>query len=161
MGPTHLMSSLSRQGGAFRVIVVCMEVAASSTEQLFAQLGRFRQAWPKKGWSWDYRLNCAASSFHVDLTGECEAALLANFADVFDARTIERAPDSVADVAESSGGIRSDQRIFVMRSTGRLVPYAMWWPWGDEMTVSLRVGLTGYTGESDFQRMQMDFNALG
>lgn len=138
-----------------------MEVAASSTDQLFAQLGRFRQAWPKKGWSWDYRLNCAASSFHVDLTRECEVALFTSFADVFDARSIERAPDNIAEIADTSGGIRSDQRIFVMRSTGRLVPYAMWWPWGDEMTVSLRVGLTGYTGDADFQRLQMDFNALG
>ena len=137
-----------------------MEVAASSTDQLFAELSRFRAAWPKKGWSWDYRLNCVASSFHVDLTSECEMALMGSFADVYDHRSIDRASDNIVDMAEAAGGIRADQRVYVMRSTGRLMPYAMWWPWGDEITISLRVGLSGYVGEPDFQRLQMEFNAL-
>jgi hypothetical protein len=137
-----------------------MEVPASSTDQLFAELARFRAAWPKKGWSWDYRLNCVASSFHVDLTRESEVALAGSFADVFDQRTIERASDNIIELADAAGGIRSDQRIYVMRSTGRLMPYAMWWPWGDEITISLRVGLSGYVGDADFQRMQTEFAAL-
>jgi len=137
-----------------------MEVAASSTDQLFAELARFRVAWPKKGWSWDYRLNCVASSFHVDLTSEAENAVLGSFADVFDQRTIDRASDNIIELAETSGGIRSDQKIYVMRSTGRLMPFAMWWPWGDEITISLRVGLSGYVGDPDFQRLQQEFNAL-
>jgi len=137
-----------------------MEVPASSTDQLFAELARFRAAWPKKGWSWDYRLNCVASSFHADLTRECEVALAGSFADVFDQRTIERASDNIIELADAAGGIRSDQRIYVMRSTGRLMPYAMWWPWGDEITLSLRVGLSGYVGDADFQRMQLEFAAL-
>ncbi len=137
-----------------------MEAAGSSTDQMFALLERFRQAWPKKGWSWDYRLNCAASSFHVDLTDDCEKALLTTFSDLFDQRTLDRAPEAIQDLAESTGGIRSDQRVYVIRSTGRLIPYAMWWPWGDEITISLRVGLAGYVGESDYQRMQIEFNAI-
>jgi hypothetical protein len=36
----------------------------------------------------------------------------------------------------------------------------MWWPWGDEITISLRVGLSGYVGDSDNQRMQLEFQAL-
>lgn len=137
-----------------------MNVAGSSTDQLFSQLEQFRQAWPKKGWSWDYRLNCVASSFHVDLTSECELALHGSFADRFDSKTIARAPDGIVELSESTGGIRADQIIYLMRSTGRLAPYAMWWPWGDEMTVSLRVGLSGYVGEADYQRMQVEFNAI-
>ena len=137
-----------------------MEVVASSTDQLFAELARFRGVWPKKGWSWDYRLNCVASSFHADLTQECEGALIVSFKDMFDQRTIERASDNIAELADAAGGIRSDQRIYVMRSTGRLMPYAMWWPWGDEITISLRVGLSGYVGDADFQRLQSEFNAL-
>jgi hypothetical protein len=137
-----------------------MEVAASSTDQLFAKLEGFRRAWPKKGWSWDYRLNCVASSFHVDLTRECEDALRGSFPDAFDSRTLSKAPDAIVDLTESTGGLRADQRIYVMPSTGRLVPYAMWWPWGDEITISLRVGLSGYVGESDYQRMQLEFAAI-
>jgi hypothetical protein len=137
-----------------------MEVAASSTDQLFAELARFRGVWPKRGWSWDYRLNCVASSFHVDLTRDCESALLGSFADVYDQRSLDRASDNIIEMAEAAGGIRPDQRIYVMRSTGRLMPYALWWPWGDEITVSLRVGLSGYVGDPDFQRLQLEFNSL-
>lgn len=132
----------------------------SSTDQLFKQLERFRGDWPKKGWSWDYRLNCVASSFHVDLTREAEVAIENSFRDRFDSRSISRAPEPVVEIAESTGGVRSDQRFYVMASTGRLIPYAMWWPWGDEITISLRVGLAGYVGESDYQRMQTEFNAI-
>lgn len=127
---------------------------------MFARLAQFRQAWPKKGWSWDYRFNCVASSFHVDLTRDCERALLGSFPETFDHRTITRAPDYIQELSESIGGVRSDQRVFTMKSSSRLVPYAMWWPWGDEITISLRVGLAGYVGDSDNQRMQLEFQAL-
>lgn len=127
---------------------------------MFAQLERLRQAWPKKGWSWDYRFNCVASSFHVDLTRDCEKALLSVLPEIFDQRSMERAPEHIVEMVEAVGGVRPDQRIYTLRSGGRLTPYAMWWPWGDEITISLRVGLAGYVGEADNQRMQIDFNAI-
>jgi hypothetical protein len=138
-----------------------MDSAGSATDQMFAKLEHLRRLWPKKGWSWDYRFNCVASSFHVDLTRECEDAVLAVFPEVFDHRTISRAPEHLQDLSDSIGGVRADQRMFTMPTTGRLLPYAMWWPWGDEITISLRVGLAGYVGDSDHQRMQLEFQAIG
>lgn len=137
-----------------------MDPGGSATDQMFARLEQLRKLWPKKGWSWDYRFNCVASSFHVDLTTECERAVLAIFPDEYSQRTITKAPEHIQELAEEVGGIRADQRIFTMPSNARLVPYAMWWPWGDEITISLRVGLAGYVGESDHQRMQVEFNAI-
>lgn len=127
---------------------------------MFARLQEFRKVWPKKGWSWDYRFNCVASSFHVDLTRDCEKAILSIFPEVYDHRSIGNAPDHLQELSESIGGVRSDQRVFTMKSSARLVPYAMWWPWGDEITISLRVGLSGYVGDSDHQRMQVEFQAI-
>jgi hypothetical protein len=137
-----------------------MDSSGSATDQMFARLEQLRRLWPKKGWSWDYRFNCVASSFHVDLTQECEDALAQIFPDVFDQRTIGKAPEYLQDLSEEIGGVRSDQRVYTMPSTARLIPYAMWWPWGDEITISLRVGLAGYVGESDQQRMQVEFQAI-
>lgn len=134
--------------------------SGSATDQLFARFEQLRRAWPKKGWSWDYRFNCVASSFHVDLTRDCENALATIFPDAFDHRTITQAPEHIQELSESIGGVRSDQRVYSMKTSGRLVPYALWWPWGDEITISLRVGLTGYVGDSDHQRMQVEFNAI-
>lgn len=138
-----------------------MESGGSATDQLFQTLERFRKVWPKQGWSWDYRFSTIASSFHVDLTGEAEQALAVAFTDVFDHRTLLSAPEHLQEIAESVGGIRSDQRMFTSRTNGRLVPYALWWPWGDEITISIRIGLAGYVGEQDLTRLQTQFNALG
>jgi hypothetical protein len=137
-----------------------MDPGGSATDQVFARLEQLRKVWPKKGWSWDYRFNCVASSFHVDLTRECERAILSVLPEEYSQRTISKAPEHIQDLGEEVGGVRSDQRIFTMTSTARLVPYAMWWPWGDEITISLRVGLAGYVGESDHQRMQVEFQAI-
>src|SRR5690606_12555227 len=97
-----------------------MDSAVSATDQLFARFELLRQAWPKKGWSWDYRLNCVASSFHVDVTRDCEKALLSVFPEVYDHRTISKAPEHIQDLAEEIGGVRADQRIFTVTSNARL-----------------------------------------
>ena len=136
-----------------------MDSGGSTTDKLFRTLERFRQSWPKQGWSWDSRFTCVASSFHVDLTGEAESSLLSTFTEEYDHRTLSKAPDYLQELAESVGGIRSDQRIFTVRTGGRLNPYAMWWPWGDEITISARIGLLGYTRDQDFERRQEEFNA--
>ncbi len=138
-----------------------MDPGGSSTDKMFRSLQRFRQAWVKQGWSWDYRVNCAASSFHVDLQKDAEDAITGTFTEMFDHRTLMKSPEVVQEAAELVGGIRADQRIYTLRTGGRLTPFALWWPWGDEITISLRVGLAGYTSDQDFQRLQAEFNAIG
>lgn len=137
-----------------------MEPGGSATDLLFLSLEQFRRVWPKQGWSWDYRFSTIASSFHVDLTSEAERALATTFTELFDHRSIGNAPDHLQDIADSVGGVRADQRVYTMKTQGRLVPYALWWPWGDEITISLRIGLTGYVSEADLQRLQTNFNAI-
>ena len=43
---------------------------------------------------------------------------------------------------------------------GRLAAFGLWWPWGDEITISLRIGLGGYVGELDLVRLRETFDAL-
>ncbi len=137
-----------------------MSSGASATDQLFERLNAFRADWPKKGWSWDYRFECVASSFHVDLTREAETALLRHLPAIFDHKTLASAPAHIQEVSEEVGGVRADQKIFTGDASGRLAAFGLWWPWGDETTISLRVGLAGYVSEQDLQRLQMEFNAI-
>lgn len=146
--------------GARQVSSGPMQPSGSATDQLFARLEQLKERWPKKGWSWDYRVNCVASSFHVDLTQDSHQALVAILPEVYDYKTLAKASQHVRQAAEAVGGIRSDQLIYTLSTQGRLIPYALWWPWGDEITISVRVGLAGYAGESDYQRLQVQFNAL-
>lgn len=137
-----------------------MESGGSTTDKMFQKLEQFRQVWIKQGWSWDYRVNCVASSFHVDLTKEAETALGHIFNEIYDHRSLSRSPEYIQEVAEVVGGIRADQRIYTLRTGGRLSPFGLWWPWGDETTISLRIGLAGYSSEKDFERLQREFNSI-
>src|SRR5690606_19911874 len=112
------------------------------------------------GWSWDYRFSTVTSSFHVDLTSDAERAVLRFMPNEWNYRSIASAPAAVRDVVDGAGGVRTDQRVFATQQNGRLLAYGLWWPWGDEITISLRVGLAGYVSESDQVRLQELFNAI-
>jgi hypothetical protein len=133
---------------------------SSSTDELFAQLAQLKSHWPKGGWSWDYRFSMVASSFHVDLTEEAEKAVLMHMPTEWNYRSIASAPAVVREVVEAAGGVRTDQRVFAIPQNGRLMAFGLWWPWGDEITISLRVGLGGYVSDNDQVRLQELFNAL-
>ena len=93
-----------------------MPGSGSATDQLFGRLDQFKERWPKKGWSWDYRVSCVASSFHVDMTQECHEALVRTLPDVYDYKTINKASPAVRQIAEQVGGVRSDQLIYSRRA---------------------------------------------
>jgi hypothetical protein len=133
---------------------------SSSTDQLFSSLSTLKSQWPKGGWSWDNRFNTVTSSFHVDLTSEAEQAIVGILPTEFDHRSIGSASVALREITEAAGGVRPDQRVFSSATEGRMFVYGLWWPWGDEITVSLRVGLGGYVGETDRYRLQELFNAM-
>jgi hypothetical protein len=137
-----------------------MEVRPGSSAALFEKLGQFRKNWIKGGWSWDSRFSCVASSFNHELEAEARAVVLAYLPHEWNPKTVGSAPQSARDIAETTGGVRTDQRLYTMDQTGRLVAYGLWWPWGDEITISLRIGLGGYVGELDLVRLRETFDAL-
>jgi len=110
-------------------------------EPFFAALTEFRVRWPKRGWSWDGRLSCVASAFAVEQTNEANSALTPTFPNKWTHRTLPSAPPLVQQVAERSGGVRSDQLIYATNPNAGAIVYALWWPWGDDTTITLRIGI--------------------
>jgi hypothetical protein len=47
--------------GLLQATLSSMQIGGSATDQMFQALEQFRKAWPKQGWSWDYRFNMIAS----------------------------------------------------------------------------------------------------
>jgi hypothetical protein len=141
-------------------IVPPMEPRPGSSAALFAKLAEFKKNWIKGGWSWDSRYSCVASSFNHEMEGEARAVVLAYLPHEWSSKTISGAPPQAKELAESTGGVRPDQRLFTMDQLGRIVAFGLWWPWGDEITVSLRIGLGGYVGEPDLARLRETFGAL-
>lgn len=114
-----------------------------SPNELFANLANFRTTWPKRGWSWDNRLSCIASAFGVELADEARAALEVAFPHQWSHRTLAQAPALLQQIAERAGGVRSDQLLVSTPPSGGVVAYGLWWPWGDDTTISLRIGVAG------------------
>jgi hypothetical protein len=66
-----------------------------------------------------------------------------------------RAPHPIRDIATRTGELRSGQLILVSQSEGPAFAYGLWWPWGDEITTSIRIGLDGIDVSSEaFQRFR-------
>jgi hypothetical protein len=117
--------------------------AGDAWSLLFGAMKELRLAWPSRGWSWDTRLTCVTSSFNAEFEGKARAALTTALSTEWTSATIQRALPPLRDIAERTGGLRAGQFIFTSASIGPNFAYGLWWPWGDGMTTSLRVGLGG------------------
>ena len=122
----------------------------ASTRTLFEELALFRQKWPGRGWSWDPRINCVSSSFSTVLESEARTAITATFRVKYTEKSMPKAPAAVHEIAEATGGLRADQMIVTSDTVGGLMAYGLWWPWGDDVTISFRVGLIG-SRAADFE----------
>jgi hypothetical protein len=111
-------------------------------EPMFASLIALKRDWPARGWSWDTRLVCITSSFAGEFVEPARAALKLALPTEYNAKTLPTAHPYVLDAVEQAGGLRSNQ--FACTSgplpTAHLMTFALWWPWNDQETVSVRVG---------------------
>lgn len=136
-----------------------MPTREATGARLFDALGLLRTAWPGGGWSWDNRLSCVASSFSVDLAREARAAADLALPRQWTKRTLATAPLIVREIAEQSGGIRDDQLLLATDPIDRMIAFGLWWPWGDEVTISLRVGLAGKVSDQTQEKFRDLFGA--
>src|ERR1700722_8002162 len=115
----------------------------------------FRAPWPSRGWSWDKRVACVTSSFVVELEAKARAAAAPAFPNEWTSSTIGRASPALREIADRTGGLRAGQTILVSNSSGTGFAYALWWPWGDGMTTSARIGLGGsFASESSLEKLR-------
>jgi hypothetical protein len=130
-------------------------VGGDSWSVLFGTLKTLRTAWPARGWSWDARFSCITSTFNVELQAKARSAVGAALPTEWTSSTIQRAPAPLRDLAERTGGLREGQMILVSTTVGSAYGYGLWWPWGDGITTSLRIGLGGsHVPHDAFQRLR-------
>lgn len=112
-------------------------------QALFDTLQKVRTAWPTRGWSWDTRLSCVASSFQVDFESQARAALKQALPQEWTPDSLTKAPPVIRDLMQKYGDLRSGQFLFTPKTPPSEGPWAigLWWPWGNGETVSLRLGL--------------------
>jgi hypothetical protein len=111
-------------------------------QPLLDGLGRLHTAWPGGAWSWDPRFKCVTSSFGKDIVEKAREAMVGVLDGEWSATSINQSPDEIRTLAARFGGIREGQLLFTGEAAdGRMHLFALWWPWGDGATVSLRVGV--------------------
>jgi hypothetical protein len=123
---------------------------------LFEALKRLRAGWPQRGWSWDGRFSCVTSTFNTEHEPRARAAIALALPTEWTPSTIHQALPAVRDLAEKTGGMRSGQILFASAAVGRAFSYGLWWPWGDGMATSLRIGVGGPEATQDVQARLRD-----
>ena len=125
-------------------------IQGAPSRSVFEELAQFRRRWPGRGWSWDPRILCVSSSFSTAVEVDARNAVSAVFKAQYTHRSLSKAPATVHEISEASGGLRPDQMIVTSETLGGLMAYGLWWPWGDDVTISFRVGLVG-SRASDYE----------
>lgn len=112
------------------------------------------------GWSWDSRLSCVSSSFSSAVEPDARRALSSALRFRWTDRTVEAAPPAVQEVAQATGGVREGQELFATEEFDGSIAFALWWPWGDEQTISVRAGLAGERVSDEEQRLRETFDVF-
>ena len=119
-----------------------MSSPTEAWQPLLDGLDRLREAWPGSSWSWDPRFKCVTSSFGKEIADRARAAMAGALDSEWSTDSINQAPDEIRTLAARFGGVRPGQLLYTGELVGgRMHLFALWWPWGDGATVSLRVGV--------------------
>ncbi|MGH7285061.1 MAG: hypothetical protein ACRELY_26345 [Polyangiaceae bacterium] len=136
-----------------------MAHANPAWEDVFARLAMLKKNWPARAWSWDKRFMCITSSFTVEYDAQARAAALAALPTEVTSKTLALAPPHVRALAERTGGLRAGQMLLRADDAPDLLVYGLWWPWGDDATISFRVGIADLEWNDDpYPRFRQIFN---
>ena len=117
---------------------------------VLAHVSDLGRDWPGEAWRWEYRFAMVLSTITKDQTHDAQQALLRAMPELYDHVRINEAPTALRVAVNSKGGVRSGQLVFAAPSDNGTMSYALWWPWGDEETVSVRVGIIDDDGSALF-----------
>ena len=92
-------------------------------------------------WEWDGHIGAFLATFTIEQAPQVEAICDKYFMSRWDRKSFPKVPPGVMAVAETLGGLRSAQRLFLTRPDQFVTSFGAWWPWGDGQTISLRIGL--------------------
>jgi hypothetical protein len=137
-------------------VYASIAMAIFALESLFAALKDLRAAWPSRGFSWDTRMTCVTSSINAEIQAKARTALAVALPTEWTSTSIAQAPPGLRDLAERTGGLRSGQLLLVSLPAGSTYAYGLWWPWGDGITTSVRIGLGGSGATNDAQQRLRD-----
>lgn len=94
-------------------------------------------------WEWDDRFDVPLLVFPKDMEEEIRPVVNRHFPNQWDINSIKMSPPAIRKLLDKTFGIRDGQTVLAMDTNKELFLFALCWPWGDGVTISLRVSLTG------------------
>ena len=93
-------------------------------------------------WELDDRFNTVVAAFERNSSEIIFSALKASFSQEWSKKTVRKAPAHIKSIADSISGIETGQIVFTTNGGADPVLFAAWWPWGDGINISLRIGVS-------------------
>jgi len=118
-----------------------MPISVEPWQPLLEALAGLRAAWPIDDWSWDQRFKCVTCAFETSTASSLRNIVETLVPSVWTAESLGNAPDHVRALEERCGNLRPGQLLFTGAQVAGMVPFAMWWPWGDGAKISVRLGI--------------------
>jgi hypothetical protein len=112
-------------------------------QALLDAFGQLRDAWPSKEWTWDHRFKCVTSSLGVEASPELRRLLEPVMPASWTGEAFRTAPPDVQSLRERCGDVRPGQLLLTGPATAGMIPFGLWWPWGDGAKISVRLGIAG------------------
>jgi len=90
-------------------------------------------------WKWEDRFEVALAEFNVDNQDNICGILERFLKNTWDNSTINNAPDIIQQVVSRFNGLKTGQLLFTSDTKQDDFLFAIWWPWGNGNTISIRV----------------------
>jgi len=94
-------------------------------------------------WEWDDRFDVPLLVFPKDMEEEIHTLVKRHFTHQWDINSIKMSPPAIRKLLDKCFGIRDGQTVYATDTNREAFLFALYWPWGDGTTISLRVSLTG------------------
>jgi len=92
-------------------------------------------------WEWEDRFGVVLTVFDKDNMDAVLTAVSGHFDSQWDSSSIGEAGDRIGTLVQQMFGMQPGQLLFSSDDSSGLVLFAAWWPWGNGVSISLRVGL--------------------
>ncbi|MEW5801922.1 MAG: hypothetical protein AB1847_07425 [bacterium] len=109
----------------------------SYSQQILAELP------PGLLWEWDDRFDVPLLVFPKDMEEEILTVINHRFPNQWDINSVKSSPPPIRKLLDKTFGIQPRQTVFAMDTNREVFLFALCWPWNDEVTISLRISLTG------------------
>ena len=121
-----------------------MSATTSESIELYTSLVDFPTIvsnWAGSQWSWDARFRCPNAVVEGDEREATIALLRRELPNTYDHTKYAQLPAQISALVDATGGLRPGQCVMTDNGRDGAYRYALWWPWTNGVTVSIRLGV--------------------